>query len=139
MLLKLFTMFGDAGFALNFEDLDVTNSGSPAAYAGFRINRDGTTDERDDAGYYQVNHSTDWIESAGQAADVGDDYEMKVVKISGTSLTGIADDTWLALSSAREGYITSAVTHKEYSGTLYVREVADTSNVVSGAVTLSVL
>ena len=125
--------------SINFNDLTVVDD-TPTAYAGFRVNRDGTTDERDGAGYYQVYSATDWILLALQTGTIGDDYEMKTVKSSGTSLSGgLVDDTWADINAAREGYITSAVTHKEYRGTMYIREKADTANQVSGLIILDVL
>lgn len=122
---------GSSGPVLNLNNITVNDSASPS-YAGFRINRNGTIEARDNAGYYQVSATTDWVDQASRTTTIGDSYEFKTVKTSGTSLTGHTDNMWYTIDGApNEGYITTNSFPKSYRGTLYVREIADTANQVS--------
>ena len=127
-----------SGIALSLNSVLVNDGGGGTMYAGFYLYRAGTTYERDQYGYYQVHASTDYMATADRTSTIGDLYEMKFVKTSGTSLSGITDNTWYTISATRGGYITTAFAPKSYVGTVHVREIADTSTEVSASVNLNV-
>ena len=126
------------GPVLKLTAISVVDSDTPNSQAGCRLNNDGTLEAYDSAGYYSLHAPNEWVDAASQGAGFGDDYEMKFVKSSGDNLSGgLTNDTWYALTVARQGYLTTSFGTKTYNGTLYVREIADTSNQVSCSVYFS--
>ena len=134
LLMGFACLAGEDEPVLNLNNITVNDVFDPS-YAGFRINRDGTIESRDSAGYTTLNGTTDWIESAYQTATVGDAYEFMTVKSSGDSLTGVTDSVYQTIDGSYQGYITTSALPKSYTGTLYVREIANTSNIVSCTLT----
>lgn len=127
--------WGQSDYALGLSNLTINDVFDPS-YAGFRLNRDGTMDGRDSAGYYTVGSATQWIEAAGRYSTVGDLYEFQTVKTGGAdSLIGVTDSVWADINTTREGYITTSSLPVSYVGTLTIREKADTGNSVSCTLT----
>lgn len=92
---------GGGGVTITVTGASISDTGSNPndGTAGLRVNRDGTIDRyrQNLSGYSYLN---DWADPA--AADVGDDYEVRLTVNSGASPThGNTTGTWLALSAAR--------------------------------------
>lgn len=90
------------------------------AYAGVRINTDGTVDKRINTNFTQIDTATDWIIPNSAASS---DYEVYCTDnnsnlAGGSSATG----TWLAMSAAREWLIShDGATPKQLDITIAIR------------------
>jgi len=137
--MKILGGVGSSDLKLDTRTVYDTNGGD-AAYAGVRVNRDGTIDERDNYGYYQVDHSTNWIELSAQTSTIGDAYEAKVTKTSGNHavIGDFTDGVFQDITSDIEFYFTSKLANYTYVGTLEIREKATPANTVSATMTLEI-
>lgn len=122
---------------LTLNNFSASNSDSPGPVsASIRLTTDGYLQRDIGAGYLNVNAGVEWIDN--NTAGVGSDYEVQLTKTTGTTPTGPTLATYHALSSTRTWTITRVPTGTtSFTGTLTVREIADTSNTVSCTVTIS--
>lgn len=135
---------GGASAVLTLNSLDSHDTDSSSPYqsdAGVRLLTDGDVQERLFGGSWSSQNSgTEWIDDAGATAS---DYEAKVEKTSGSltaSLTG-----WSALNTYHDIDTTlscditkTTIGLGTWNGTITIREKADTGNLVSASVTMTV-
>lgn len=107
------------------------------AVAGVHVQRDGYVDELvNGVSWVAQNGGTEWIDN--NASDIGDDYEVKLTKSSGTDPAGPTLGSWHTISTTREWTLTQTTWGvKTFSGTMEIREIADTGNSVSASVTIT--
>jgi hypothetical protein len=115
--------------------LDVTSPYS--ALAGVKVDTDGYMYRIVSNAWSQVSGTDYWI---NDKAATKSNYECK---LTGTGSTpnhyGLSLNTWYTLSSDRSwGLHQTTVGVKTFDGTLYIREIADTSNQVTCSISLDV-
>jgi len=109
------------------------HSNAASVTVGFRFNRDGTVDKRS-AGSWVA--SGVWMDGGSVPSDVGDDYEIEVTWVSGDTeiQPSLADGTYRDLNATRTFDATeSPGDFYSASLTFTIREIADTSNNVTGS------
>lgn len=131
-----------AALAIGITFLTDINFGGGSAYAGFRLERDGDYATREGASWSYAGYGDNWIESGEHAATVGDDYEAYADKTSGNSglwIGGWVDGTtYTTISSTLTHFVQDNIgSEQTSSGTVRVREIANTSNFASKAFSLS--
>ena len=123
---------------LSSSDFDVT-----APYdstAGVRVLTSGNVQELTGGGSWSSqNPSTEWIDAFG-SGESASDYEVKLTKTAGTDPTsGPSLGVWHTISATRQWELNSTIIGlTSFSGTMDIREIADTGNSVSASVTLTV-
>jgi len=124
---------GGAVLALSSHNVSTARVGSSTT-ATLRLDADGDIMGSNGAGTSVTSDRGDWINPKSAA---GGAYECRVTVTSGT-LTSGTSGSWQALSSDRSWAVTQAsIGNKTCVFTLEIREVANTSNVVSATITLS--
>lgn len=123
--------------ALSSSGLDF---GAPySATAGVRVLTTGNVEELGFSGWSAQNPSTEWIDAFGD--DVASDYEVQLVQSTSSgsaSRVGPALSTYHTISSTRAWtWEKTTVGSFTWTGTMYIREIADTSNIVSATVFIS--
>jgi hypothetical protein len=107
------------------------------ARAAVKVDYDGYMYRLVSGSFSQVSGSQYWIDD--KAADPSD-YECKM---EGTGNTpndyGLSLSTWYTISTDRTwGLIRTAAGSEAFTGTLYIREIADTGNQVTCSITIEV-
>jgi hypothetical protein len=107
------------------------------ARAAVKVDTDGYMYRLVSGSFSQVSGSDYWI---NDKAATKSNYECKM---TGTGTTpndyGLSLNTWYTLSSDRTwGLIRTSSGSESFSGTLYIREIADTGNQVTCSITLEV-
>lgn len=109
----------------------------PSVYAGIRILTSGEVHEYLSGAWTAQNAGTEWIDSF--SATSASDYETKHDHLFGTTPTYSlwAENTYYACTATRQAYFfgTTSVTS---TGQTYVREIADTANVVVATTTIAI-
>lgn len=129
--------------------LQLTNSNLTASIgihtkSGFRVSRSGSIRSLKDpagdgaleSGTDGVNSNNEWVR-IGRSSTVGDDFEVKLDLVSGTTpATGPALATWHTINTDRD-WITDL--GEDFSGTLSIRDIATsgTSHSVSATFTVT--
>ncbi len=107
------------------------------ARAGVKVDTDGYFYRLVSNSWSQVSGTQYWINNKSATMS---NYECKMVRTSGVSsanLYGLSLNTWYTLSTDRAwGIQRTTAGSSEFHGTLYIREIADTSNQVTGSVSL---
>lgn len=106
------------------------------ATAGVRFQRAGYVQELEDSVWTSQNPGTEWIDN--NASTVGDDYEAKLDTTTGTTtfLGGWSENTYATINTTLTGQKSSSSGTQSCSGTAYVREITNTSNLVSASFSL---
>jgi len=110
------------------------------AHCGIRATRTGHIQELiDSVTWTSQSPGSQWFTSACKTATIGDSYRVKLDKISGSDPdSGPALATWLVINTGRQWqWDQLSVGTKVFSGTLYIEETADPTNVVSATVNIS--
>ncbi len=81
-----------------------------------------------------TNQSGDWV--SPKSGTVGDAYEVRLTKASGTDPTGAALATWLPLSTSRSWTLSVGNTSASFTGTLEIRPAGGGAVLSTGSVTL---
>jgi len=117
---------------------DADPSSPYSSEVGVRVNTDGSYEELVGASWSSVATDT-WID-AFSGAESSSDYECKLVKTSGVDPTsGPALDTWHTISTARDWrLLRTTLGSSSFVGVMHVREIANTSNEETSAVSLFV-
>lgn len=115
----------------------VLNSGT--ALAGVRALRAGDVQELvNGISWTTQNTATEWIEAACEESTVGDAYEIKLTKSTGTTPTGPSLDVFHTINATQSWTVSrSSVGITSFTGTMEIREIADTANSVSAFVSLT--
>ena len=94
--------------------------GSGTAFAGIRVNTDGTIDKREGGTYTQIDTATDWVRPTGRASSTFDVRANIVSETEDGFNAGLSDlfGTWLPMSTDREWVVTEATTGFTSTGTL---------------------
>jgi len=107
------------------------------ALAGVKVDTDGYMYRLVTNSWSQVSGADYWI---NDKAATKSNYQCQLVRTSGVSaaaLYGLSLSTWYTLSSDRAwGIDRTAAGSEEFHGTLYIREIADTSNQVTCSISL---
>jgi hypothetical protein len=108
------------------------------ARAGVKVDTDGYMYSLVSNNWSQVSGSQYWIDDKSATMS---DYECQLVRISGASsanLYGLNLSTYYTLSSDRAwGIQRTSSGSTTFTGTLYIREIANTSNVVTCGISLT--
>lgn len=107
------------------------------ARAAVKVDTDGYMYRLVSGSFSQVSGAQYWIDNKSATKS---DYECKM---EGTGTTpndyGLNLSTWYTLSSDRTwGLIRTTSGQEQFNGTLYIREIADTSNQVTCSITIDV-
>lgn len=109
------------------------------ARAGVKVDTDGYFYRLVSQSWSQVTGAQYWIDDKSATMS---DYECQLVRVSGVStapLYGLNLSQWYTLSTDRAwGIQQTSQGSKDFTGTLHIREIANTSNVVTGTVVLQV-
>lgn len=110
---------GGSGGAAGDVDLQSrsSNAGTGTTTQGFRVHSDGTVDATTVSSGTYTNQYT-WLNSG-----LNSDYEVKMTKVSGLTLTSGTLDTWQACSTTRTWYRTAA--SGSWVGQLSIRRASD--------------
>ena len=120
---------------LTLNALTSTDSDDTSAACAIYVQRDGYVEElvNNTLPPVEQNPGVEWIND--NSATIGDDYEARLEKTTGTDPVGIALDTWFTIDQEREWIWARAVVGTTaFTGTLFIREIADTGNSVSASV-----
>ena len=129
---------GGSADTLTLNNLSSTHAPTDAtATAGVRALRSGYVQELvNGVTWANQNAGTEWIDN--NAADIGDSYEVKLTLTSGTTPSGPTLGAWHTISSTRQWTLTRVIYGVDtFSGTMEIREIANTSNSVSASVTIT--
>lgn len=109
----------------------------PSVTCGIRILTTGNVEETlGDANWTAQNSSSEWIDSF--SATTASDYETKYDHIFGTtpSFLSWTENVYSSVTGTRTAYFTGTATVSS-TGQTYVREIADTANVVNATTTIA--
>ena len=83
--------------------------------------------------------TNEWLNSGDKGPTIGDNYEIRCTKTGGgLTLSGITDDTWEPLSLASRAMNVQSTMSDTYSGTLSIREIANTANIDTANIVLTI-
>lgn len=104
--------------------------------SGVRVLRDGTVEELSGLGVWEAQNSgVEYIDN--NDFDVGDDYEVMLSGTGDLPTSGPALDAWWTINVTRQWRLTKTVEGIfVFTGTMDIREIADTGNSVSASATL---
>jgi hypothetical protein len=107
------------------------------ALAGVKVDTDGYMYRIVSSAWSQVSGADYWI---NDKAATKSNYECKMTGTGSTpNYYGLGLNTWYTLSSDRSwGLNQTSAGLKTFSGTLYIREIADTSNQVTCSISIQV-
>jgi hypothetical protein len=107
------------------------------ARAAVKVDTDGYMYRLVSRSFSQVSGTQYWIDNKSATKS---DYECKMTGTGNTpSDYGLSLNTWYTLSSDRTwGLIRTSAGSEQFNGTLYIREIADTSNQVTCSISLDV-
>lgn len=123
--------------ALSSSDSDFTAPFDSTA--GVRVNTNGDVEELSSGGsWIAQNSGTEWID--GFTTSSASDYEVQLTKSTGTDPTsGPTLATYHTISSIRTWQWASTIEESyTFTGTMTIREIANTANSVSASVTISI-
>lgn len=104
--------------------------------AGVRVLRNGTIEEIFADSWTAQNSGVEWIDN--NASDIGDSYEVFLTGTGNNPTSGPALDAWHTISSTQTWLLANAIeADVQFTGTMTIREIADTGNSVSAGVTLT--
>ena len=134
---------GGGGDTLTLNTLSANDSDDFIAVAGIRFKRDGEVEETINGTWTAQNSGTEWIDN--NASTVGDDYEAKMDHTGGDTTPTFSGGTWAENtyntidedSPSLTATVTSSSGTNNSTGTAYVREIANTSNLVSASYSIS--
>ena len=121
---------------MTLNNLAASDDDFGSATAGVRVLTNGDVEEGAGGSWTAQNSGVEWIDDGGATSS---DYEVQLVKSSGTTPSGPSLSTYHTISTTRQWTLTSVSGSKSFSGTMYIREIANTSNVVSASVNINVL
>lgn len=126
---------GDTLALTNITSYDGELSGT--ATTGLRVRNNGNVERVVSGVLTAQNPTTEWIDNKSANMSL---YECRLTKTSGTDpQTNPGLNTWLNCGTNRVWYLSRSTTPgiTQFIGTLEIREVANTSNIVSATVTLT--
>ena len=113
----------------SYNTINVEFSGT--ATAGIRLTNAGAVDTREGATYF---NQGDWVTPTSAA---GNAYEARVSSVSGGSLTSGTVNTWLALGTTREWFVSRSIIGAiTITFTLEIRDAATSTVLATSSVTL---
>jgi hypothetical protein len=122
-LLQLYSLLSGSSIVITISgDLGshLVSNGSTAR-SGYRVNADGTIDERQGTSFFQVDSATDWRVPNGSGS--GFHVRFSTILLSSDPDVGTLD-TWLEITSDREFYYQETTDDTESSGTILI-EISD--------------
>jgi len=103
----------------------VSDNADPS-YSAIRVNRDGTVEEYISGAFVAQNVGVEWISDG--TATIGDAYEVRITG-TGDTPTGLALNTWYTINTSRVWQLEADEANLlEFSGTITIREIANTAN-----------
>ena len=124
----------------NIASSDTDSSPPYSSQVGIRVLTNGDFEKlQSDSSWAAQASGTEWTDDGGAAAD---EYEVMLEKTSGdlTLSDGPALDLYHTINATRQWTITSLVEGEfDWVGNLYIREIANPSNIVSCIVSFTIL
>ena len=140
LMLQMFALLEAGGATLTLNSLassDIDIFAPFSSSVGIKVKTDGDVQEKNASGaYVSQNPGVEWTDDGGATAS---QYEAQLTKISGFTPDGPALASYHTISSDLTWDKTSTVEEIiSFSGTLSIREIADTGNEVSASVLLAI-